>query len=54
MACSLTSGREVHEAGDNIQSAVAIMSHIKLRKAPCVRLRHYLSLEEMLIFHWLL
>lgn len=54
MACSLTSGREVHEAGDNIQSAAAIMSHIKLRKAPCVRLRHCLSLEEMLISHWLL
>lgn len=54
MACSLTSGREVHEAGDNIQSAVATMSHIKLRKAPCVRLRPCLQLQEMLIFPWLL
>lgn len=54
MAWSLTSGREVHEAGDNIQPAVATTSHMKLREAPCVKLRHCLQLEEMLIFPWLL
>lgn len=31
-ACGLTSSREVRDAGENIQFAVAIVSHIKLKK----------------------
>lgn len=45
MACSLTSGREVRDAGENIQSTVAIVSHIKLQNVPCLKLYHNRQLE---------
>lgn len=54
MACSLTSGKEVREGGENIQATVAIVSHIKLQKAPCLKLFRYLQLGEMDVFHLVL
>lgn len=40
MACGLTSGGEVRNAGENIQFAVAIVSHLKLSESSTGRDLH--------------